>query len=129
MTNNNNITVSEALSKIESGQSIEGYSMDFERIRVEALDVMKLSKAGIDVPDDSIYYNDEKTVFDEEFEGNWKRIDNDPLRETDSQHEVTIKIKSEIRQWAEARNIHLDRLIENLLERFYQTEKEISENE
>jgi len=127
MTTNNNISVSEAISKIESGQSLEGYSINFERIKVEALDVMKLSKAGIFVPEDSVYYDDEDIEFDEEFEGNWERIDYDPIEEAKLQTEVKIKVKQDIRQWIESKNIRLDRLIENLLEGFYQAQKRISE--
>lgn len=127
MTTNNNISVSEALSRIESGKSLEGYSIYFERIKVEAIDVMKLSKAGIYVPEDSIYYDDDDIEFDEEFEGNWERTDNDPTEEAKLQTEVKIRIKQDIRLWIESKNIKLDKLIENLLEGFYQTQKRISE--
>ena len=127
MMTNNNITVSDAISKIESGKSLEGYSINFERIKVEALDVMKLSKAGINVPDESIYYDDDDIAFDEEFEGNWERIDYDPIEEAKLQTEVKIKVKQDIRQWIKSKNIKLDKLIENLLEGFYQAQKRISE--
>jgi len=127
MMTNNNITVSEAIFKIESGKSLEGYSINFERIKVEALDVMKLSKAGIKVPEESIYYDDDDIAFDEEFEGNWERIDYDPIEEAKLQTEVKIKVKQDIRQWIESKNIKLDKLIENLLEGFYQAQKRISE--
>ncbi len=79
MMTNNNISVSEAIAKIESGKPLEGFSINFERIKVEALDVMKLSKAEINVPEKSIYYDDDDIVFDEEFRGNWERIDYDPI--------------------------------------------------
>ena len=121
------ISVAEALAKIEAGQSLEGYSINFGRIKVEALDVMKLSKAGIDVPEESIYYDDDDIAFDEAFEGHWERIDYDPIQEAELQTEVKIKLKQDIRQWIESKNIKLDKLIENLLEGFYQTQKRISE--
>ena len=127
MMTNNDISVAEAISKIELGQSIEGYSINFERIKIESLDVMKLSKAGIDVPEDSIYYNEEDIAFDEAFEGNWERIDHDPIQEATLQTEIKIKVKKDIRQWVESKNIELDKLIEDLLEGFYQTQKHISE--
>lgn len=127
MTTNNNITVSEALSKIESGKSIDGYSINFDRIKIEALDVMKLAKAGINVPEESIYYDDEGIVFDEEFEGNWERIEYDPIEDAKLQTEIKIRVKQDIRNWLDSKNIKLDKLIENLLEGFYQTQKRISE--
>ncbi|NUQ24552.1 MAG: hypothetical protein HUU34_11420 [Saprospiraceae bacterium] len=69
------ISVSEALQKLEAGESLRYYSIDFDRIKVEALDVMKLSKGGIVVPEAAIYYNDDDIVYDEEFEGDWVRVD------------------------------------------------------
>jgi hypothetical protein len=69
------ISVSEALHKLEAGESLRDYSIDFDRIKVEALDVMKLSKGGIVVPEAAIYYNDDDIVYDEEFEGDWVRVD------------------------------------------------------
>ena len=122
---NNYISVSEAIAKIEAGQSLAGYAINFERIKVEALDVMKLSKAGISVPENSIYYNDDETEFDEEFEGNWKIVD-DAVGEV-VPREIKINLKQDVRQWIEAKNIRLDELMENLLENFYQTQKNISE--
>ena len=127
MMPNNNISVSEALSRIASGQSLTGYTINFERIKVESLDVMKLAKAGINVPEDSIYYDDEQINFDEEFEGNWVKIDHDPVVEAESQTDIKISIKQDIRQWIENKNIQLDTLIENLLEGFYHVQKGISE--
>ena len=122
-----NISVSEAISKIESGMPMEGYSINFERIKVEALDVMKLSKAGIVVPEESIYYDDDDIAMDEEFEGEWKRIDYDPVEEMTSQTEIRINVKEDVRQWVESKNIKLDKLIEDSLESFYQTQKKILE--
>ena len=43
--------------------------IDFDRIKVEDLDVMKLSKGGIVVPETAIYYDDDDIAYDEDFEG------------------------------------------------------------
>ena len=51
------ISVSEALKKLEAGESVSDYLIDFDRIKIESLDVMKLSKGGIVVPEEVIYYN------------------------------------------------------------------------
>ena len=69
------ISVSEALKKIEAGEQLSGYSIDFDRIKIEALDVMKLSKSGIMVPESAIYYDDGDIANDEDFEGDWVRVD------------------------------------------------------
>jgi len=127
MTNNSYISVSEAIAKIESGESMDGYFINFDKIKVEALDVMKLSKAGIHVPDDAIFYDEDAIEFDEDFEGEWEKIEYDPIEAVELQTEIKINVKQDIRQWIELRNIKLDKLIENLLESFYQTQKSISE--
>ncbi|MBK8652421.1 MAG: hypothetical protein IPN20_00380 [Haliscomenobacter sp.] len=121
----NNISVAEALKRLESGQTLSGFSIDFERIKIEALDVMKLSKAGVNVPEEAIFYDDDDIAPDEAFEGNWQRIDYDPIQELDSQTqtEVTIALRKEVRQWIAEEHIHLNRLIEILIDGFYQSQK------
>lgn len=128
MTANNCISVSEALTRIEAGQIVDQYSINFDRIKVEALDVMKLSKAGIEVPEYSIFYDDD-IVFDEDFEGEWERIEYDPIETEKLLTQVKIKVDKDISQWVKSRNIKLDKLIENLLEGFYQAQKKLSEKE
>ncbi len=68
------ISVSEALQRIAAGQPVSGYTIDFDRIKIEALDVMKLAKAGFEVPEEAIYYDDDDIAYDEDFEGDWQRV-------------------------------------------------------
>ncbi|MFM8362957.1 MAG: hypothetical protein ACKOA4_09685 [Haliscomenobacter sp.] len=68
------LSVAEALRKIQAGESLNGCSIDFDRIKIEALDLMKLAKAGILVPEEAIYYDDADVVPDEDFEGDWLRV-------------------------------------------------------
>ncbi len=121
---NHKISVSEALQKLESGESISDYSIDFNRIKVEALDVMKLSKGGIVVPEAAIYYSDEDIVYDEDFEGDWVRVNTSA---NSMQTEVKITLQDDIRQWIESNNVQLDHLIEKLLDGFYRTQKMVHE--
>lgn len=121
---NHKISVSEALQKLEAGESISDYLIDFDRIKVEALDVMKLSKGGIEVPESAIYYNDEDIVYDEDFEGDWVRV-NKPVN--GSQTEIKITLDEDVRQWIVAHDVNLDHLIETLLDSFYKTQKLLSE--
>ncbi|MBK6932432.1 MAG: hypothetical protein IPH12_16870 [Saprospirales bacterium] len=117
------ISVSEALRKLEAGESVSGYSIDFDRIKIEALDVMKLSKGGIVVPESAIYYDDDDIAYDEDFEGDWVRVDT----ATKSKTEVRINLQDDIKQWAEENNVQLDQLIEKLLDGFYRAQKMTSE--
>lgn len=123
---NHKISVSEALQKLEAGESVTGYSIDFDRIKVEALDVMKLSKGGIVVPESAIYYNDDDIAYDEDFEGDWVKV-NTPAN--GSRTEVKITLDNDVRQWVEANNVQLDQLLEKLLDSFYKTQKLVSEKE
>ncbi|MBK8920305.1 MAG: hypothetical protein IPM81_02180 [Saprospirales bacterium] len=117
------ISVSEALRKLEAGESVSGYSIDFDRIKIEALDVMKLSKGGIVVPESAIYYDDDDIAYDEDFEGDWVRVDT----ATKSKTEVRITLQDDIKQWVEENNVQLDQLIEKLLDGFYRAQKMTSE--
>lgn len=117
------ISVSEALRMLEAGESLSGYSIDFDRIKIEALDVMKLSKGGIAVPESAIYYDDGDIAYDEDFEGDWVRVDT----ATNSKTEVRITLRDDIKQWVEEHNVPLDRLIEKLLDGFYRAQKMTSE--
>lgn len=123
---NHKISVSEALQKLEAGESVTDYSIDFDRIKVEALDVMKLSKGGIVVPESAIYYNDDDIAYDEDFEGDWVKV-NTPAN--GSRTEVKITLDNDVRQWVEANNVQLDQLLEKLLDSFYKTQKLVSEKE
>lgn len=120
---NHKISVSEALRKLESGESVSDYLIDFDRIKVEALDVMKLSKGGIVVPEAAIYYDDDDIVYDEDFEGDWVRVG--PA--TQSKTEVRITLQDDLKRWVEANNVQLDQLIEKLLDSYYREQKMASE--
>lgn len=119
----NKLSVSEALARIDAGEELEGYNIDFDRIKVEALDVMKLVKHGVKVPEEAVYYDDEATEYDEEFEGNWERIDYDPIVEQKVSAELKITLKKELKNWIEAKGIKLDDLVEDLLDNFYKTQQ------
>ena len=115
----NTISVAEALKKLEAGEPVSNYSIDFDHIKVEALDVMKLSKGGIEVPESAIYYDDDDIAIDEAFEGDWVRVDAAPLSRT----QVSILLQDDIKRWVAKNNVQLDHLIEKLLDSFYQAQK------
>ena len=120
----NRLSVSEALRKLESGEKISGYTIDFERIKIESVDVMKLSKGGVVVPEESIYYAEDEIIQDIEEEGDWERIDYDPLsQDKEVKTEVRIVLKSDVQNWVETQDIKLDKLLEQLLEGFYRSQK------
>jgi len=122
----NKISVGEALKKIDKGLSLSEYAIDFEHVKVEALDVMKLAKNGVQVPEEVIYYDDEAIQHDEAFDGEWQHINYDPVAQVSEATEVKITLKKEVKNWVESQNIQLEQLIENLLDNFYQTQQLIT---
>ena len=84
---------------------------------------MKLSKGGIVVPESAIYYDDDDIAYDEDFEGDWVRVNT----ATKSKTEVRITLQDDIKQWVEENNVQLDQLIEKLLDGFYRAQKMTSE--
>ena len=123
------ISVSSALSRIADGQSLDGYSIDFSHIKIEALDAMQLTKAGIVVPDVAIYYDDDATEFDEDFEGDWKQVPTGTGLEDFVRKEVSIAIDEDMDAWLNSHDIKLAALVENLLNNFYNTQRLVSKGE
>lgn len=81
------ISVSEALQMLESGLSLSGFSIDFDGIKVEALDAMRLNKAGVMVPEEVIWYNDEDIAYDEDFEGDWQQVEDNGVSGVDEEEQ------------------------------------------
>ena len=84
-------------------------------------------KGGVHVPEEAIYYEEDSIAFDEDQEGDWERIDYDPAQEAGVEREVKITLRKDIQKWIEAKNIRLDKLLENLLDGFYQSQKVVKE--
>lgn len=73
--NRESITVSEALKRLKSGDKLEGITIDFKNVKVKPLDAFKLGKAGIEVPEEVIEYDDADVAYDPEFDDyEWERM-------------------------------------------------------
>lgn len=92
----NKLSVSEALTRIDNGEQVEDFTIDYERIKIEALDVMKLVILGIKVPENAIYYDNDAVQYDGVFKGDWNQIDYDPTEERETSAEIKITLKKEI---------------------------------
>ena len=120
----NKISVTEALKKIEKGESLDTYEVDFENVKIEALNAFKLGKAGIDVPESVIYYDDEDIAYDPEFDDyEWERTDIDPLTLLEEQITVNINIEKNIKEWIQKNDIDMKPLLEELVRNFYSTQQ------
>lgn len=119
----NQISVKEALRLISAGEYSTEIEVTFEGVDgIEALDAVALGEAGIDVPDNLIYYDDAAIVDDKEFDGPWEKIDSDIEEETKYLH-LEMKIDPEIREWINSNRIDVNLLVEKLIEDAYRTAK------
>jgi len=120
------ISVSEALKRLKKGEKIGGLTIDFKGAKVKALDAFKLGKAGIEVPDDVIEYDDADIAYDPEFDDyEWKRTDIDPYKSLKEKLTVSIEIEKDITAWIQKHGIEIDHLLEKLIHDFYSSNQMI----
>lgn len=63
------LTIKEAVEKINRGGDLEGVVLDESTMKqVNVRDAMVLSKGGIVIPEQNIYYNDDEIEYDEEID-------------------------------------------------------------
>ena len=63
------LTVKEAVQRVNSGGNLEGIVLDESTIKqVNVRDAMVLSRGGIVIPEQNIYYKDEEIEYDEDIE-------------------------------------------------------------
>jgi len=63
------LTVKEAVERVNQGENLEGVALDESTIKqVNVRDAMVLSRGGIVVPEQNIYYNDEEIEYDEDID-------------------------------------------------------------
>lgn len=119
------LSVAEALQKARAEEPLQGYQVDFTDHKVEALEAMQLAKAGVEVPEESIYYDDEAIAEDEAFEGEWTSVATDGLAEAEAALNVRLHLDPEIKYWLEQQSIPTSQLLEQLLVNFYRTEQQL----
>jgi hypothetical protein len=118
--NSKTIKPSEALERLKKGETIEGLSINFKGAKVKALDAFKLGKAGVDVPDEVIVYEDADVAYDPEFDDyQWKRTDLDPLESLKEKLTVNIEVDKQVNAWIQKNHVEIDHLIEKLIHDFY----------
>ncbi|MDX2164539.1 MAG: hypothetical protein SFW07_03875 [Gammaproteobacteria bacterium] len=106
--NSSNISVTEALARVKNGKTLEGISISFSGAKIKALDAFQLGKAGVDVPDELIEYNDADIAQDPEFDDyEWKRVVEDPLSEIKETITVNIELDKPLNAWIKKNDIQL----------------------
>ena len=128
MNSSKPITVSEALEQVKRGESLEGYTIDFKGEKIKALDAFKLGKAGIEVPDELIEYDDADIAYDPEFdEYEWERTEEDPIESLKEELTVKIELDPTVTTWIKKKDIKLSQLLEKLIQDFYSANQLIKE--
>lgn len=123
MKNSKNISVAEALKRLKDGKKLKGVAIDFKGEKVKALEAFKLGRAGIDVPDEVIVYDDADVAYDPDFDDyEWQRTDIDPLKERLT---VNIEIEKDVKTWIQKNGIEIDHLLEKLIHDFYSSNQMI----
>lgn len=123
MKNSKNISVGEALKRLKDGKKLKGVAIDFKGEKVKALEAFKLGRAGIDVPDEAIVYDDADVAYDPDFDDyEWQRTDIDPLKERLT---VNIEIEKDVKTWIQKNGIEIDHLLEKLIHDFYSSNQMI----
>lgn len=63
------LTVKEAVESVNNGESLEGIVLDkASMLQVNVRDAMILSRGGIVIPEDNLYYDDTEIEYDEEID-------------------------------------------------------------
>jgi len=123
----NKITLAKALALLEQNALSKDYEVDFvDSDIVAATDAIKLGALGFDVPEDKIHYDDTNLEEDEDFEGEWVRIDSD-IADYKQHLMIKLKVDHEIEAWLAASNIDLDSLVSELITGFYRSSKAIKD--
>jgi len=121
----NKVTLIEALKLLNQNKLNENYDVEFvDSDKVEAMDAIRLGSLGIDIPEDKIYYDDTLIEEDDEFDGEWVRIDSD-IEDYKKHLTFQLDVDQEIEEWLSSTNINLDSLISELITGFYRSSKTI----
>lgn len=123
MNMSNQISVKEALRLISTGEFSSKVEVIFEGVDgIEAIDAVALGEAGVNVPENLIFYDDPTIVDDEAFDGPWEKIDSDIEEET-KYLQIEMKLDPEIRNWLNSNRIDINILVKKLIEDAYRTAK------
>ena len=132
------ISVNEAITLMKVGKLDNNYDVQFTDEKIEALDAMKMGFAGVDVPEELIYYDDESIDYsdipaltDEELK-QMKRVEPDNMYHQKEIEAYKNKQKREvivdknITDWAEKEKINISELASELLRDFYNKMKKFN---
>lgn len=132
------LTVKEAVDRVENGGDLKGIVLDkVSMSQVNVRDAMILSRGGIVVPEENLYYDDNDIAYDEEIDeliiGNeithlsWKEKSK-RFEEFNQQNRVSISIttdNAEIEDWIKSNKSKLGELLKPIITNLFYAEKGI----
>jgi len=138
------MTIEQAVQKVEEGGSLEGVILeDVTKRQVSARDALILARAGIVLPEQNIYYNDDDIAYDEEIDEltiadgiikmTWEekaKLFEQSNAKKEVQKEVLLKVEiqnQEVRDWLQKNTGKLSKTLGNLIEELYNTQNIIKE--
>lgn len=131
------LTIKEAVERVNSGKTLEGVVLNkASMLQVNVRDAMILSKAGIVIPEENLYYDDEDIEYDEEIDEleigkeitglSWEE-----KAKKCGEKKVSIDIpadESELSHWIEKNKSRLGVLLKPILADLFEAEKAIKSN-
>lgn len=138
------MTVKEAVERVNHGENLEGVALDESTIKqVNVRDAMVLSRGGIVVPEQNIYYNDEEIEYDEDIDElvitsgivklSWEekaKRAKEYSEERKLEREIMVDLstqKPEIDDWIAKNKQKLETLLKPIVVNLYNAEKVVGE--
>lgn len=112
-----------ALELIRQGADLSTYQVEFDPVKIEALDAILLGKNGIEVPHDLIYYKEEEIGSEDDPNMSAEDLSGRRLLRV---LQAEIPLEEEIHEWLKKEGIDADRLLANLLRNFYENRQFLS---
>lgn len=127
------VTIDTAIEMAKEGQSLKGVVIeDLNDVQVDALDVLLLSDHGIVVPEQNIYYDDDKITYDPEFdEVQWTKLPSDVTLEDQVEMtkrfnnskkrsiQIELNVDEETAEWANKNYDKLKGLLDKMVVELY----------
>ena len=136
-------SIEEVIAMASKGQSLEGVLIEgLQDRQVKAMDALMLSRHGIVIPEENIYYDDNDIAYDEDFDDvTWS---SEPIQlsfeekvalanQALQRHDVAVislniaVADAEVKQWININRQKVERILSDLLVDLYKTQKVLKE--
>jgi len=131
------LTIKEAVERVNKGESLEGIVLDkASMLQVNVRDAMILSRGGIVIPEENLYYDDTEIEYDEEIDEleigeeitglSWEEKSK-RFQEKKVSIEITTD-ETEIGHWMEKNKSKLGDILKPIIVDLFRAEKAVTNN-